>query len=126
MLLSPKRKKGRSISDYRDRTALLLGLMVYDYATWFWNCYAGLTPPFAVVRGSHTRPYKEVIWNTTGSIPLAPAGTKSGNFNIDAHDKGTRIQNMPSLISHDDHDILSERLNHFAGWELYRACLGYG
>jgi len=98
--------------------------MIYDDATWFWTCYAGLTPPSVVVRGSHTRPYKEVIWNTTGSIPLAPAGTKSGNFYRDDRDNGTRLQNMPSLISHDDHDILSERLNRFTNGGFSGACLG--
>ena len=101
----------------------LAGLMVYN-ATRCENTCSGLTPPFAVV--SPPRPYYQVSRNTACSLCCAPAHYKSGNFHRSDRDKGTRIQNMPALISHDDHDILSERLNRFTKSDLSGAYLSIG
>ena len=96
----PKTQKGRSISDYRDRTALLLGLMVYDYATRYENTCSGISPPFAGGKGKHTPPIKDITRNTACSLCCAPTHYESGSFNIDAHDKGTRLENILIPIKH--------------------------
>ncbi|NQT54862.1 MAG: hypothetical protein HQ551_01385 [Desulfobacteraceae bacterium] len=83
-----------------------------------------MKPPFAVVRGSHTPPVKDITRNTACSTYRGGIHYKSGNFYRDDRDKGTRLQNMATLISHDDHDILSERLNHFAKGEQLSGVLG--
>jgi len=82
--------------------------MVYDDATWFWNCYAGLPPPFEVARGSPPAPYKNINRNTACSIYLGGIHYKSGDF------------------YQGDHHGLLKRLNHFAGWELSGEYFGIG
>ena len=102
---------------------------------WFnglWWCYSmrkylcWSDTSFCSGKGKPPAPYKNINRNTACSIYRGGIHYKSGNLNIDAHDKGTRIQNMLALISYDDHDILSERLNRFTNGELSRAYLGIG
>ena len=111
-----RRKKGGQ-SPLRRPTTLLLGLMVYVDATWS-------ETSFRSGKGKPYPPVKDITRNTARSTYRGGIHYKSGNFYRDDRDKGTRLQNMATLISHDDHDILSVRLNRFQIGERSWGMLG--